>query len=335
MKSILIVCDHSKIDTPLRRSLAHLSKSCRITVVANGHRAFVELEARAFDMIIIDSEIIGIDSIEMAESIEYTDPGIPIILMLKQAYRPLWGPARRAKANPILRPFKPLTFLRLVDTLLHQQLERYRDLSETLKSILDKLCTQTKAPNTFLIDNTGQILVSTSEIEDPLLKSLGNLVATKLLPTGQIGEQYIQEETLLAEDSSEKDHELYLTLVLENLYLSLIYPTTATHLSLTDVRQQLDIAIQSVRQAFSEYSIIDKSSFGKDIILDYISISEDQPHLQFPLKLGSQQGTATVVTTPPPPVIQDDEEEEIAANWQIITESSTVLNRLQGFCQIN
>ena len=84
MKRILIVCDHANIDPPLRRSLAHLVQSCEIEVVGDGYQAFRELSEAAFDSIIVDSEITGIDCLELAESIEFIDPGVPIILMLKK-----------------------------------------------------------------------------------------------------------------------------------------------------------------------------------------------------------------------------------------------------------
>jgi len=330
MKNILIVCDHSKIDAPLRRSLAHLVKSCRVEVVPNGYQAFNELQTSAFDLVIIDSEITGIDGLELAESIEYIDPGVPVIFMLKQAHKALWGPARQVSANPIYRPFKPLTFLRLIDTLLHQQLERYRDLSDTLQSILQKFCAQTEASEVFLIEDSGQILVSTEEIENPIVSSLGYLAASQIVTKGLLGEQSNQEGTLLATNHTEADHELYLTPVLENLYLVMLSPVMIPQTPAEKTWAQLDTSAQEVRHTFYEYTqevpdeieaahgTTDKKNSTN------IQAASEQIHILIPLKLGTQ-------ITPIPQ--EQAQEDEVAVNWQFISNTSTVLNRLHDFCQ--
>jgi DNA-binding NtrC family response regulator len=116
MKRILLICSRENIDPPLRRSLSHLAGSCQIEVVSDSFQAYDVLMDKAFDLIIVDFEIRGIDSLELIESIEYIDPGIPIILLLQQQHKAVRGLAHHLNANPILQPFKPLTFLRLVDT---------------------------------------------------------------------------------------------------------------------------------------------------------------------------------------------------------------------------
>jgi len=324
MKRILIACNHSKIDTPLRRSLAHLVKSCQIRVVSNGYQVFEELEARAFDLITLDSDIAGIDSLELAESIEFIDPGIPIILMLKQPHKKLWGPARQVKANPILRPFKPLTFLRLVDTLLHQQLERYRDLSDTLKTILQITAKQTAASSCLLIDGAGQILVSSNEAENPVLKSIGALVATKVATNGLVDNRFIHNELLLAQHPAEKDHELYLTLVLDKLYLGLLQPVISNFKTPHQTWQQLGTTAQKIQQAFYEYTLVDQQDNPDSAPMMHATGSATQDQILIPLKLEQNQ-----------PVPAPNNEDEETINWQIITNSSVVLNRLQDFCQVS
>ncbi len=130
MKKILVACDHSRIDRSLRRSLAHLVKSCEITIVHNGYEAFSELSDQAFDLCVIDFLLPGLDSLELVESIQYIDPGVPVILMLEQAHKTVWNTARHLKAQPLVRPFKPLRFLRLVDKLLLGHLNHYRELAK-------------------------------------------------------------------------------------------------------------------------------------------------------------------------------------------------------------
>ena len=133
MKRILVACDPSRMDAPLRRSLAHLIKSCDISIVHNGHAAFDEIGAKPFDLIVVDFQLTGIDSLELVESLQYIDPGVPVILLIQESHKSIKDEAPRAKAQPILCPFNPLKFLRLVDKLLHQQLNRYRQLAGTLQ----------------------------------------------------------------------------------------------------------------------------------------------------------------------------------------------------------
>jgi len=87
MKRILVACDHARMDAPLRRSLAHLVKSCDISVVHDGHGAFEEISLQPFDLIIIDFALSGIDGLELVESIQYIDPGVPVILLVQPAHK--------------------------------------------------------------------------------------------------------------------------------------------------------------------------------------------------------------------------------------------------------
>jgi len=330
MKSVLIVCNQSKIDPPLRRSLAHLVKSCRVEIVSDGYLAFNELQDRAFDLIVIDSEITGIDSLELAESIEYIDPGVPVIFMLKQAHKALWGPARQAKANPIYRPFKPLAFLRLVDTLLHQQLEHYRGLSDSLQSILQTLRSQTNSPQAFLIEDSGQILVSTGKTENPIIRLLGSLAANRMVTKGLFLEQHEQEDMLLAKNPADKDHELYITPVLENLRLALISPVTIPPTPAEKMREQIKTAVQEIRRTFFKYSSIHEtpSANGDSLKNSFAGAYDnlDQTQIVLPLKLGSH------IT---PQKNEPEQDDDVAVNWQILSNSSSVLNRLHDFCQVN
>ncbi len=330
MKRILIVCDQTNIDIPLRRSLAHLVKSCRITVVANGYQAFKELENQTFELIIIDSEITGIDSLELAESMEYTDPVSPIILMLKNSLKPLWGSARRIKANPILRPFKPLTFLRLVDTLLHQQLERYRYLLDTLKTELQQLQNAVLATDVLLVDNSGQILVSFDQIEPPHLKKLGQLTVATANENTTLQRQTPLEEALLVTEPTEKDYDLHTIPVFENLYLALLLPAITTQVDPLQLQDQLNLTVHHVRQIFHDYNI-DDELYTPQVLAYQLSAEVAEKYTSIPLKLGIIQPQPTA-----PPLTQADDtnSDNDNVNWKIIGDSSSVLNRLHDFCQI-
>jgi DNA-binding NtrC family response regulator len=119
---MLLACPPLQVDPQLRRSLVRLVNSCHIEIVHDGYQLFQILSDRTFDLFIIDFAIPGIDSLELIESIRYIDPGVPVILIVPQNQPGLAKMAQQLMAHPIIRPFEPITFLRLVDRLLPQRL---------------------------------------------------------------------------------------------------------------------------------------------------------------------------------------------------------------------
>jgi DNA-binding NarL/FixJ family response regulator len=332
MKNILVVCGQPDIDAPLRKSLGHLVNSCEIRVTPNGFQAFDELGLDTFDLIVIDSEITGIDSLELVESVDYIDPGIPVILMLHEAHQVLWGPSRTLRVNPIVRPFKPVTFIRLVDTLLHEHLERYRDLAETLKSILDSLRQEAQATVTFLTDGSGSTLVASGELDDNLLRPLGAIVAGQVTGNTRPEDLPDLQSSLLAQTALETDHKLYVTIALENLYLALILPTNAAQPAVTEIWHWLDLKTRDVALAFFENItfMASRTADEEDWPSNGVGLSKDpdHDHVEIPLKLTS---AVPVVESHPAP----DETAEPSINWQIIPDTSNLVDRLHDFCQID
>jgi DNA-binding response OmpR family regulator len=327
MKNILLICDHAHIDVPLRRSLAHLVNSCYIEIIPRGHRALDVLKTKTFDLIIVDSTLIDIDCLELVESIEYMDPGLPVILMLRQEHRPLWGPARSAGANPILRPFKPLAFLRLIDNLLHQQLERYRELAKTLDLALSTLSSQIQASLAFLVDGAGAILLSTAQTGEPLLESLARLVVTRFSDQGELEPE---DEMLLASQTAEADQELYGLAITENLYMAIILPPGLVQ-PLIPTWLQLEVAGYAIKEAFIEYEIMGAASAGQSLA-DATDEAAPLDRLLIPLKLAGELNPAPLALPPEP---AESEEENLQVNWQILSNNSAILNRLQDFCQLS
>ena len=337
MKNILLICDHAHIDVPLRRSLAHLVNSCYIEIIPRGHRALDVLKTKTFDLIIVDSTLIDIDCLELVESIEYMDPGLPVILMLRQEHRSLWAPARSAGANPILRPFKPLAFLRLIDNLLHEQLERYRELAKTLDLALVTLSSQIQASLAFLVDGAGAILLSTAQagrtllsspaLREPLLESLARLVVTRF---SGLGELEPEDEMLLASQTAEADQELYGLAITENLYMAVLLPPDLVQ-PVIPTWLQLEVTGYAIKEAFIEYEIIGATS-ADQALSDATGESAPLDRLVLPLKLAGELNPAPLAPSPEP---AESEEENLQVNWQIISNNSAVLNRLQDFCQLS
>ncbi len=317
MKTILLAGNpHS--DKVLNRCLAHLAKSCQLEIVQDSGRFFNELSLKAFDLIIVDFERMGSSSLELIESVQYVDPGVPVILILPEAHKSLQGLARQFKAQPILRPFKPLPFLRLVDRLLHQHLNRYRRLVAALQSNLDALCQETGAVVTLLADEAGQVLVASGEVE-PLSPEL---LPVLLNQPAEHASLTLPGRTLIPQAFG-----LYMTRVVEELRLALLMPPDPTPEQKTRVWCALDLVANQVKVILYQEAptLAGTSQENRQ------GTAEPLPHWFTLLEL--RPDVPPLLDLP----VQHDPEEEmadIAINWAILSNPSDLSNRLQNFCQL-
>jgi CheY-like chemotaxis protein len=335
MKKILVACDRAQLDVSLRRSLAHLVQSCDINVVHNGYAAFDELSAQPFDLIVADFLLPGIDSLELVESIQYIDPGVPVILIVKQDHKSVQDTARYLKAHPITHPFKPLRFLRLVDKLLHQQLNRYRQLASILETVLDRLCQQSSTPCAFLVENNGQILLSKGEIGETLLETLGNLAVGISLLDEELERLFAQDETLrIHYQQAQKDYGLFVVPVIDNLRLALLSPIIEPQ-EPKELWQWMRQAAFDTKQALNRYS--QETSPAEDDNGKEASEEEDQVTLQdyvfIPLSLDDIDETPAETTKSEESGDDEEDEDEVAVNWQILSNNSKLLTRLKDLSQ--
>jgi CheY-like chemotaxis protein len=334
MKKILVACDRVRMDAPLRRSLAHLVKSCEISVVHDGYAAFDEISAHPFDLIVADFQLAGIDSLELVESLHYIDPGVPVILMLRETHKSVSNTASHFRAHPIVCPFKPLKFLRLVDKLLHQQLNRYRHLASTLETVLETLCHQVDTPCTFLVENNGQVLVSKGEIEGAVLEALGNVAVGLSLLDEELKRLFAKDETLHTHyQQAQKDHGLYVINVIgERLRLALLSPLTGSQ-DRSEIWQWLEKAAIEAKIAFDHYNqgavAAAPAGNGKEVDQHQI-MSQDHVFIPLSLEAGIDEALAE---TAQPEDHDDSEDDEVAVNWQIISSTSNLLTRLRDLSQ--
>ncbi len=309
MKSILMVCNRSHIDKPLRKSMAHLVKSCHVEIASDGFQAFDILVNQTFDLIVVDFEINGIDGLELVESISYIDPGVPVILMLEQKHKSLHNQARRLNAHPIYFPFKPLSFLRLVDTLLHQHLEQYRDLSGTIQTALEKLAGQLTTKCAFIVEEDGQVLMSAGDAKEQNLASLGKAMVDKLT-SGFSNFDFAPPMQL--PDPFEKEYNLYATIITEGIYLGVVASPSAT-----TVWVNIDIAVQAIQQALYKNTPLDPT----------VSIESSGPNKSVCITIPLESSARPVPPSSPDPA--QPEIDDVTVNWQIISNNSATLNRLQ------
>lgn len=125
MKEILVTCKDTRSDNLLSRSLMHLERSCKVSIATDGQNAFEKISQQTFDLLIIDNQLPDMNASKLAESINYIDPGVPVILMVDQQQKPVKDAICCAWPHILARPFNPIKFLRLVDRLLYTQSTRY------------------------------------------------------------------------------------------------------------------------------------------------------------------------------------------------------------------
>jgi DNA-binding NarL/FixJ family response regulator len=320
MKNILLACNPSQIDNPLRRSLAHLARSCQIDIAHDGYLVLEELYAKAFDLIIIDFAIGGVDSLELIESIQYIDPGVPVILLIPQTHQAIANTARQLKAQPFVRPFKPLSFLRLVDQLLHQHLNRYRQLAKTLHNTIEFLRARTEAACAFLVEETGQTLAVSGEVSSIPLEVLSSLTVQSYTQAEEFESLSRQEKTWYVCAEAEQAYSLYTTAVTESLYLALIVDVRVNSYLASAIWSQLDHTVAAIRQALQSQTSLD--------LLELVTADSTPNRFFLPLK---PKGDLVFGNEPVGCAARVD---DIAINWQIITQAPHVLNRLQTFCRV-
>ncbi|MFN8457342.1 MAG: response regulator, partial [Anaerolineae bacterium] len=252
MKNILLACPPAQFDPALRRCLVHLVGSCQIDIAHNGYQVLEALNLKAFDLIIIDFTIPDIDSLELAESVQYIDPGVPVIVIIPQVHQIISDTVLQLKAYPIMRPFKPLNFLRLVDQLLHQYLNRYRHLAQTLADNLDKLRVHLHAAASFLVDDSGQVLTSAGTLPEPVLETM----AQALVQWHQNSEAaQSSSENLLAHPSAEPVAGVHYATITESLYVAVMAPLSSpSPPSANQIWSLLKQVAADIRKAFKLYT---------------------------------------------------------------------------------
>jgi hypothetical protein len=147
--------------------------------------------------------------------------------MVPHQHTAIWHTAQGLKAKPITRPFKPIAFLRLVDQLLHQQLDRYRRLAQILTGVLTGLQAQTGGLCAFLVEDDGQILIANGEVEDVTLEILADLAILPYSSNTHPPKVSSHKKTLYDYPNFGQAYGLYITSVTENLHLALVLPKTA------------------------------------------------------------------------------------------------------------
>ena len=312
MKKVLVACDPPKIDMALQNSLVHLAKSCQLDVVPDGYDAFEKMSIQIYDLIIIDAGLSGINSIELIESVHYIDPGLPVILMLEAEQKLVRTDKSLYKVRTVELPIKPIPFLRLIDKVLHQQLNRYRKLASDLTTIIDALQAQNDGPCAFLVEDSGQILITSGEVAEENLDHLSEIVVNPEASAGLVNSDSPQPKAI--SQQQQETHNLYLVSVTENLRLALLSPPILNPQQAKAIWDLIDTAALDIIVAFHNYNQTVSANHNQ-IDLDNIM---PQERALIPAE------PALVALVKAPPLKSEDEDEQDFVNWGLLSNTPKI-----------
>jgi len=120
MKQILWADD--EIDL-LRPHIIFLeNKGYRVTAVTNAEDAIISLERQAFDLVLLDEMMTGMDGLQALPLIQQTSPGMPVIMITKSEQEDLMEEALAENVQDYLtKPVNPSQILSSVKRLLERQ----------------------------------------------------------------------------------------------------------------------------------------------------------------------------------------------------------------------
>jgi len=113
LKRILVVDDEPAICHLLRSVLN--TQQCKVDTAGAVLDALGKLQARSYDLAIVDLFLPGIDGLQLAEAIRLLDPGTPVILMTAYGTPSFEGMASHPAITKYLH--KPFTLERLLEAV--------------------------------------------------------------------------------------------------------------------------------------------------------------------------------------------------------------------------
>jgi len=124
MRRILIVDDDQAVRMAIRVLLEH--EGFEVVVAESGRRAIEAVDGAAFDLVIVDIFMPGMDGLETIKAFHRCAPGLPIIAISGFLFRDSTGPApdflgmatKLGAAFSLQKPFRPAELLKAVGTCL-------------------------------------------------------------------------------------------------------------------------------------------------------------------------------------------------------------------------
>ncbi len=117
MHRILVVDDDQAVRGAIEMLLVH--KGFEVVVKDSGRDGIAAVESSAFDLIIVDMLMPGMDGLSSIEAFHARAPGTPIVAMSGSGAADFLGMAAKVGATYSLRkPFRPSELLAVIDACL-------------------------------------------------------------------------------------------------------------------------------------------------------------------------------------------------------------------------
>ena len=209
--------------------------------------------------------------------------------------------------------------MRLVDKQLHQYLEKHRQLAEKLIGILEVSRAETGASCAFLVEDTGQIIISRGEVTGVSPAMLGKLAVDGLALDGDVKKLLEQAQSQGDRYRLEQEHGIYVIFVTENLFLVLVLPVTADLHRPAEIWPPVETVAGQVKTALYE-QVASGVSPANDR-------SDSPPRLFIPLPRKLDDGFS------PPPDAEPHAQDENEISWEIVSGTSSLWSRMDKYCR--
>jgi CheY-like chemotaxis protein len=130
MRRILVIDDDRSVRTAIKTLLEH--EGFEVVAAEDGRAGLDALETTAFDLVIVDIFMPGMDGLETITAFHRRAPLVPIIAMSGFMFRDSATPApdflsmatKLGAASSLHKPFRPRDLIAAVQTCLHPDMHR-------------------------------------------------------------------------------------------------------------------------------------------------------------------------------------------------------------------
>ncbi|MDM8528843.1 response regulator [Anaerolineales bacterium HSG24] len=183
-KHILIVDDESSVRMVLKGAIKRLGSDYTVTTAKDGFAAIDALHQQAFDLVVTDFNMEGIDGLELIETVRYQQPQAKTIMITAYGYDGLETAVKQFQAYRYLtKPLEISKFRAVVKQALTESTTKHPNIFalsdaqfNTVHDILKQLQVDVNARCVFLTDANGNTIARVGDAGKIRLANLASLL---------------------------------------------------------------------------------------------------------------------------------------------------------------